>query len=80
MPVRAVAARSLRTASEVDGSSVTEYEPGAACSAVWLYGAVVAAGSVPMEPTVGRIGTSPYAEQPGPDMWVRLKPVMAESS
>ena len=30
-------------------------------------------------PTVGRIGTSPSAPQPGPDMWLRLKPVIEES-
>ncbi len=30
-------------------------------------------------PTVGSTGTSPAAPQPGPAMWVRLKPVIEES-
>src|SRR5207248_4502846 len=40
---------------------------------------MVAPGLVPTAPTVGRIGTSPSAPQPGPEMCVRLYPMIVLS-
>src|ERR1700733_7410619 len=75
MPVRAVAARSAWMADDVDGFSVTEYEPGTAFSSLCENGSVVSSRSVPVAPVVGSTGKSPKAPPPGADMCVRLKPV-----
>ena len=71
MPVRSVTARSTETR---ESASVTPYRPGAARSAAWLNRAVACSGSPKIWPTVGRIGMSPNAAQPGPFRWVKLNP------
>jgi hypothetical protein len=75
-----VAARSASTADDVPGFSVTEYEPGAACSSLCENVSAASTGSEPIAPTVGRMGKSPSAAHPGPDRWVRLKPSIEESA
>lgn len=56
--------------------SATLYEPADADSLACENTSVA---PVLTAPTVGSTGTSPAAPQPGPAMWVRLKPVMDES-
>ena len=72
MPLRVVVVSSVLTPL----SSVTVYAPGDADSLLCENESVA---EVLTPPTVGRIGMSPAAPQPGPAMWVRLKPVIEES-
>jgi hypothetical protein len=77
-PVLVVAA-TCTPIDEVPVPRTVEYEPGDALSFAWLNGSVVAVGSVPISPTVGRIGRSPAMLQPAPETWVTLSPIVAES-
>ena len=70
-PVRVVTARSTPIGGP---ANVTEYRPGAACWDAGAKRAVVVSGDPATGPTVGRIGMSPYAGQPGPLRCVRLSP------
>jgi hypothetical protein len=72
MPLRVVVVSSVVTWL----LSVTLYEPADADSLACEKASVAELLTVP---TVGSTGTSPAAPQPGPAMWVRLKPVIEES-
>ncbi len=72
IPVRAVVVSSVLTPLP----RVTAYEPAAADSALCVKLDVAAPLTAP---TVGRIGTSAVALHPGPDRWLRLKPVIVLS-
>src|ERR1700748_1028447 len=72
MPLRVVVVSSVVTLL----SSATLYDPADADS---LACENVSVAPVLTAPTVGRTGMSPPAPQPGPAMWVRLKPVMDEA-
>jgi hypothetical protein len=74
-PVRSVTASDVRTPP-----AVTAYDPGWATSEEWLKAASASLGSAGTAPVSGRIGKSPATAQPGPEKWVKLKPVMSESA
>lgn len=72
MPERVVVVISVRTPL----SRFTAYEPAPAVSLAWENVDV----AVPLTaPTVGMIGTSAVALHPGPEMWLRLNPVIVLS-